>query len=96
MTALDGRAWQEDKYSDSYISTIGVDFVSTVYRSALATRQWPCRWCLPQLTAALPAWPCLCVRSQKIRGLDLDGKTVKLQIVSPYSPCHVANCTAGR
>ena len=45
----------EDAFTDSYLSTIGVDF--------------------------------------KIRTIELDGKTVKLQIVSAASTMHALTCT---
>ena len=52
----------DDTYTESYISTIGVDFVS-----------------LTGILSWLP-WPPLTL-AQKIRTIELDGKTVKLQIV---------------
>lgn len=45
--------FQDDTYTESYISTIGVDF--------------------------------------KIRTIELDGKTIKLQIVSSFLPCNEMN-----
>lgn len=56
--------YQDDTYTDSYISTIGVDFVSNIY-----------------YYNAGPVW-ILILLLQKIKTIDLDGKTVKLQIVS--------------
>ena len=53
----------DDTYTESYISTIGVDFVS----DRLSNRG-----------AGLMYW-------QKIRTIELDGKTVKLQIVRNHS-----------
>ena len=50
----------DDTYTESYISTIGVDFVSSDF------------WGLKEQMLIL--W-------QKIRTIELDGKTVKLQIV---------------
>jgi Ras-related protein Rab-1A len=61
----------DDTYTESYISTIGVDFVRH-----------------PLLTAACRGniwWSTLTVR-QKIRTIELDGKTVKLQIVCCACP----------
>lgn len=55
----------DDTYTESYISTIGVDFVR------------------PPSIHASPAYSLVAdVAGQKIRTIELDGKTVKLQIVS--------------
>ena len=65
----DDTVIQDDTYTESYISTIGVDFVS----------------CTGE--AADVAWsrhatkPCV-LFPQKIRTVELDGKVIKLQIVS--------------
>jgi hypothetical protein len=62
---LTGYLLQDDTYTESYISTIGVDFVSRIgFRE--------CFWKIP--TCFLPVL-------QKIRTIELDGKTIKLQIV---------------
>jgi len=55
----------DDTYTESYISTIGVDFV--------------CVRC------AAPWMPRRLTPAQKIRTIELDGKTVKLQIVRMHS-----------
>lgn len=92
------RASQDDTYTESYISTIGVDFVSAA--RARAALGWPralrgrprcvaagaavavvgCAWCVRTAPAAdhLTSTPL----SQKIRTVELDGKVIKLQIVS--------------
>lgn len=53
----------DDTYTESYISTIGVDFVRIFFTP-------------PSEVATL-------MPLQKIRTIELDGKTVKLQIVGP-------------
>ena len=53
----------DDTYTESYISTIGVDFVS--------------HWTSLRFESAMLTYV---VRTQKIRTIDLDGKTIKLQI----------------
>lgn len=61
----------DDTYTESYISTIGVDFVS--HPNPASPRRAPqvsSRWLLTRRGC----------RWQKIRTLELDGKTVKLQI----------------
>lgn len=59
----------DDTYTESYISTIGVDFVRLPGPLALST-------------------PLTDDGRQKIRTIELDGKTVKLQIVGLASqPC---------
>jgi Ras-related protein Rab-1A len=61
----------DDTYTESYISTIGVDFVGNVRAEAEAGADI----------------------SQKIRTIELDGKTVKLQIVGPtHDPTQRAEC----
>ena len=63
----------DDKWTDSYISTIGVDFVRRRPRSPNSP---------PNFAAALPPTPPrprpFC--EQKIRTIELDKKTIKLQI----------------
>ena len=68
--------FQDDSYVDSYISTIGVDFVSFFLSLC---------FCLllsgdfkDVQTSSLVEFVVL----QKIRTVELDGKTIKLQIVS--------------
>ena len=61
----------DDTYTESYISTIGVDFVS--YLSSFTFHI---------LTFILLYICILFILTQKIRTVDLDGKTIKLQIVS--------------
>ena len=81
---------QADSYVDSYISTIGVDFVSglglllespLIYSGGL-------RGCFPCILAGRSTdhpFP-LVLFGQKIRTIEMDGKTIKLQIVSsPFS-----------
>lgn len=63
----------DDTYTDSYISTIGVDFVRG-FCALLRPPSLPAR-----SRAPCPVPPC--PRGQKIRTVDLDGKRVKLQIV---------------
>jgi Ras-related protein Rab-1A len=60
----------DDTYTESYISTIGVDFVC-VPNSTLSPRHSADR--TPDAKEYI---------KQKIRTIELDGKTVKLQIVS--------------
>ena len=55
----------DDTYTESYISTIGVDFVSA---------------CLATLDVSRPCSDVCMQMCQKIRTIDLDGKTIKLQI----------------
>lgn len=62
---------QDDSYLDSYISTIGVDFVraqNTCIQNILLI--WT-----ELIVSTLKFW-------QKIRTVEQDGKTIKLQIVS--------------
>lgn len=63
---------QDDSYLDSYISTIGVDFVRAqnicIHKIHLTLWKELIVWCLK-------FW-------QKIRTVEQDGKTIKLQIVS--------------
>ena len=66
----------DDTYTESYISTIGVDFVSL--REG-AERLWRPRRIVKLIDGA-----------QKIRTIELDGKTVKLQIVSRSTRTPVA------
>jgi Ras-related protein Rab-1A len=66
----------DDTYTESYISTIGVDFVSL--REG-AGRPWGSRRIVWLIDGA-----------QKIRTIELDGKTVKLQIVSRSTRTPVA------
>jgi len=61
----------DDSYTESYISTIGVDFVNP--RPCAPTPQLALR--LPRSACTLPD-----ARSQKIRTIQLEGKTIKLQI----------------
>lgn len=61
---------QDDTYTESYISTIGVDFVSIISKFNLS-------FCMRRREADSCA-----LILQKIRTIDLDGKTIKLQIVS--------------
>ena len=56
----------DDTYTESYISTIGVDFVSV--KLCISFSELTCFFC-----DSIMAW-------KKIRTLELDGKTVKLQI----------------
>lgn len=73
----------DDTYTDSYISTIGVDFVR---RAPLPTDELA-------FTRLRPAEPA----PQKIRTVDLEGKTIKLQIVRSLAarvartPTHLAH-----
>ena len=64
-------AFQDDTYSESYISTIGVDFVSLKCSTTIS----------PSIPFNLNVFFVL-FAEQKIRTIDLDGKTIKLQIVS--------------
>jgi len=67
---------QDDTYTESYISTIGVDFVSGACTSpgqGFQSMQGP--------TLALTC-SCTLLILQKIRTVELDGKVIKLQIVS--------------
>jgi Ras-related protein Rab-1A len=57
----------DDTYTESYISTIGVDFVSPAFNS-----------CTGRMFGIYSP---LTFDFQKIRTIELDGKTVKLQIV---------------
>ena len=61
----------DDTYTESYISTIGVDFVRSL-------SYLPNPPCVPQESERRNAD----LLFQKIRTIELDGKTVKLQIVS--------------
>lgn len=63
---------QDDSYSDSYISTIGVDFVSIFYVFLYLFIY------LEYGVSVLFFIPLV----QKIRTVEQDGKTIKLQIVS--------------
>ena len=63
---------QDDTYTESYISTIGVDFVRRERGGAEAGAR-------PRARARPPLVPL--PRRQKIRTVELDGKVVKLQIV---------------
>ena len=67
---------QDDSYLDSYISTIGVDFVSLF--SYITLLLWD------KITSVF----CNMIICQKIRTVEQDGKTIKLQIVSL---CHCYN-----
>lgn len=66
---------QDDSYLESYISTIGVDFVSNYFI------HYGLVWLLCENQLEL----ILCCIMQKIRTVEQDGKTIKLQIVSLYS-----------
>jgi Ras-related protein Rab-1A len=57
----------DDTYTESYISTIGVDFVSPAFNS--------------YTDRMFGIYSPLTFDFQKIRTIELDGKTVKLQIV---------------
>lgn len=75
----------DDTYTESYISTIGVDFVSLIVAIKLQL-----------ITFAFMVYRVLLMIHfifQKIRTIDLDGKTIKLQIVSIY-PCCFFFCEA--
>ena len=63
----------DDKWTDSYISTIGVDFVRRRPRSPNSPPKLR-RGAPPDAAAPAPA------REQKIRTIELDKKTIKLQI----------------
>ena len=65
---------QDDTYTESYISTIGVDFVSQ--RGACEGLSMAMAYIISVL--------------QKIRTVELDGKVIKLQIVS--STAHAPRC----
>ena len=67
----------DDTYTDSYISTIGVDFVRRHFFAHPGRQPFGAR-----LSPAAAVRP----RSQKIRTIQLDGKTIKLQIVRPPPP----------
>lgn len=69
-----GAKLQDDTYTESYISTIGVDFVSVL---AIAL----------QMESTLYSCSVTLAVLQKIRTVELDGKVIKLQIVS--FPHHV-------
>lgn len=92
---------QDDTFTDSYISTIGIDFVSKTH-TYMAPSFTPCCKmfciCVHQdghrkwlLTLYQPDFSCLStvpnfvLFPQKIRTVELDGKTIKLQIVSHYT-----------
>ena len=67
---------QDDSYSESYISTIGVDFVSEL----LNNLSYIVIFCVinnsnQKFTVLFP------FLFQKIRTVEQDGKTIKLQIV---------------
>lgn len=62
---------QDDTYTESYISTIGVDFVSATGQRNTS-----------QLCSAMFKVSDVPRFSQKIRTVELDGKVIKLQIVS--------------
>jgi Ras-related protein Rab-1A len=64
----------DDTYTESYISTIGVDFVSDIFPLILCASLSPNFYRLMK--------PYISFKSQKIRTIDLDAKTIKLQIVS--------------
>ena len=68
---------QDDAYVDSYISTIGVDFVSLAVISLTHLAFW--LLFLSSIDASAFVW---FAPLQKIRTLEMDGKTIKLQIVS--------------
>ena len=63
----------DDKWTDSYISTIGVDFVRRRPRSPNSPPKLR-RGAPPDAAAPAPA------SEQKIRTIELDKKTIKLQI----------------
>ena len=62
---------QDDTYTESYISTIGVDFVSDLCLRFISSESYRQRLFQHSL-----------VSLQKIRTVELDGKVIKLQIVS--------------
>ncbi len=84
----------DDTYTESYISTIGVDFVripangfvifyniliyslSSFFLSPFLTFQVVVKYSFQKANISILTAP-----SQKIRTIELDGKTVKLQIV---------------
>lgn len=66
--------FQDDSYLESYISTIGVDFVSDQSIDALCT--------VYQLQHRNSCNYFTCSLMQKIRTVEQEGKTIKLQIVS--------------
>jgi Ras-related protein Rab-1A len=64
--------FQDDSYTESYISTIGVDFVSYYESPTLFFRNF----CRVFWTRVLSVY----FKLQKIRTIELDGKSIKLQI----------------
>ena len=81
----------DDTYTESYISTIGVDFVRPSHRllprvvRARAPAQLLCTLLACSFFTATfvsPPPSTTPITSQKIRTIELDGKTIKLQIVS--------------
>lgn len=98
---------QDDTYTESYISTIGVDFVSiqealSRCNECCCTAVRECGWkgkpdafdtcsctvvcAVTSATLLISQPPCLAPAClQKIRTVELDGKVIKLQIVSACS-----------
>jgi len=70
----------DDTYTESYISTIGVDFVSPWRQTASCSFMTHAVWSSPHLAKPNP-YPTLFTTRQKIRTIELEGKTIKLQIV---------------
>ena len=71
--------FQDDSYLESYISTIGVDFVSSLYVK--------CGFVKLSVYAWVPFYEMLniiVIWLQKIRTVELDSKTIKLQIVRSF------------
>jgi hypothetical protein len=73
---------QDDTYTESYISTIGVDFVSGLGRGRSTTASLPHLWDAGPFSCMFLTCVPLLLYLQKIRTVELDGKVIKLQIVS--------------
>jgi hypothetical protein len=89
LTTLSFARPQDDTYTESYISTIGVDFVSSgaggSHRRARGLMRYGASG-RQHMHAVAPCRSYHChLHSQKIRTVELDGKVIKLQIVSHWA-----------